>query len=178
MAGKRGQPLTPEHREKIAAALRGRKRPEAAEWLSRSLSGRPLSEEHKAKIAEGLAKSEKRVGRPPVPWEERFWKFVDKNGPKGCWVWTGGLSDGYGTFTPNVGGVHTARAHKWIYEQKVGPVPKGLELDHVCRVRNCVNYEGHLEPVTKKENWERSRPFRDCLYLRDAKGRWVRREVC
>ena len=42
-------------------------------------------------------------------------------------------------------------AHRIGYEQLVGPIPKGLELDHLCRVRHCVNPD-HLEPVTHKEN--------------------------
>jgi len=43
------------------------------------------------------------------------------------------------------------RAHRYSYEAFVGPIPEGLTLDHLCRVRNCVNPE-HLEPVSLKEN--------------------------
>jgi hypothetical protein len=42
-------------------------------------------------------------------------------------------------------------AHRWSYEALVGPIPPGLEIDHLCRVRNCVN-PSHLEPVTKAVN--------------------------
>ena len=46
-------------------------------------------------------------------------------------------------------------AHLWIYKELIGPIPKGLQLDHLCRVRYCVN-PLHLEPVTPKENTNRS----------------------
>lgn len=45
----------------------------------------------------------------------------------------------------------TFLAHRWMYEQMVGPIPTGLQLDHLCRVRNCVNPR-HLEPVTQRIN--------------------------
>lgn len=48
------------------------------------------------------------------------------------------------------------QAHRWLYEQWVGPIPDGLQLDHLCRVRNCVN-PLHLEPVTTEENVRRER---------------------
>lgn len=46
-------------------------------------------------------------------------------------------------------------AHRWYYEQHVGPIPAGLDLDHTCRVTRCVN-PAHLEPVTTTENIRRS----------------------
>jgi hypothetical protein len=46
-------------------------------------------------------------------------------------------------------------AHRFVYEALVGPIPEGMELDHLCRHRNCVNYE-HLEPVTRGENVRRT----------------------
>lgn len=79
------------------------------------------------------------------PLEERFWERVDKNAPNGCWVWVAGkIPAGYGS----LGGV---RAHRFAYELLVGPIPAGLELDHLCRNRACVN-PAHLEPVTHHEN--------------------------
>ncbi len=82
---------------------------------------------------------------------ERFWSKVDKR-EDGCWVWIAGtFPTGYGRFF--VGGVRR-RAHRIAYEALVGPVPDGLELDHLCRVRNCVN-PAHLEPVTHAENMRR-----------------------
>ena len=49
-------------------------------------------------------------------------------------------------------------AHRVVYEFLVGPIQKGLQLDHLCRVRACVN-PAHLEPVTAKENTRRSIPY-------------------
>lgn len=67
----------------------------------------------------------------------------------GCWIWLGGLNGaGYGRINKN------QRAHRKVYEHLVGPIPKGLELDHLCRIRSCVN-PAHLEPVTHGENLER-----------------------
>lgn len=71
----------------------------------------------------------------------------------GCWVWAGGRSgSGYGAFW--IDG-KTRPAHVVMYEICVGPVPAGLELDHVCRNRACCNPD-HLEPVTNQVNVWRS----------------------
>jgi hypothetical protein len=84
--------------------------------------------------------------------KERFWQKVDRSrGPESCWIWTGGISKyGYGLFKLDNGKLVTA--HKWIYEQEVGSVPSGLQLDHLCRVRHCQNYVEHLEIVTQRTN--------------------------
>ena len=67
----------------------------------------------------------------------------------GCWLWTAYLTeDGYGRC--KVGGRQRG-AHRAVYEFLVGPIPAQHEIDHLCRVRCCVNPE-HLEVVTKKEN--------------------------
>ena len=71
----------------------------------------------------------------------------------GCWLWAGSLSgNGYGAIQYRG---RQVVAHKLSYEAHVGPVPEGLELDHTCRLRCCVN-PAHLEPVTRKTNIRRS----------------------
>lgn len=72
----------------------------------------------------------------------------------GCWRWTGETTtDGYGRLYAGDG--PRPMAHRFVYEALIGPIPSGLELDHLCRVRNCVN-PLHLEPVTQRENTLRS----------------------
>lgn len=69
------------------------------------------------------------------------------------WMWVGQLNNkGYGLIHWN--GSKRA-AHIAVYETAVGPVPVGLQLDHLCRVRACVN-PAHLEPVTASENQRRA----------------------
>lgn len=85
---------------------------------------------------------------------ERFWDQVRLvgAGPTDCWMW-GGLMrrDGYGRAWTGVG---SRRAHRVAYELTVGPIPRGLELDHLCRNPGCVN-PAHLEAVTHEENVRR-----------------------
>jgi hypothetical protein len=86
--------------------------------------------------------------------EERFWRFVTKT--DSCWLWTGRLNHaGYGIFAITSG--RTVRAHRFSYELIYDAIPEGAELDHLCRVRDCVN-PNHLEPVTHLENVRRSGP--------------------
>jgi hypothetical protein len=81
----------------------------------------------------------------------------------GCWLWTGMLNGhGYGLISIAKGRRHGRKmfeAHRVAYQLMVGPVPEGLELDHLCRRRACVN-PTHVEPVTHAINMERSRGFR------------------
>lgn len=88
-----------------------------------------------------------------VPTEERVWPRVDKDGPGGCWLWTGPLQPkGYARVMQTGGAA--IMVHRFVYELLVGPVPDGLQLDHLCRVRHCCN-PAHLEPVTNAENQHR-----------------------
>ena len=76
----------------------------------------------------------------------------------GCWLWVGNVDrGGYGTIAKwKKDGRKGSRAvHKVIYEILVGDVPDGLQLDHLCEVKPCVNPQ-HLEPVTPRENTQRS----------------------
>jgi hypothetical protein len=84
---------------------------------------------------------------------ERFWTRIRKPGSNDCWAWTGALTEkGYGRFSPRVDGrsVHIF-AHRFAFEATVGPIPAGLQLDHLCRNRACVN-PAHLEPVDARTN--------------------------
>lgn len=106
------------------------------------------------------------VACSPIDWEmeSRFWTKVEHGLPPEhrpdlgpCWLWNGALSEaGYANF--KVAG-RTWRAHIWAYVSYVGPVPAGMEIDHVCRRRNCVRPD-HLEAVTRTENVRRALPFR------------------
>jgi HNH endonuclease len=65
--------------------------------------------------------------------------------PSGCWIWMGVLNrKGYGT-------LGSRPAHRLSYAMHVGPIPANLQIDHLCRVRRCVN-PMHLQPVTAQIN--------------------------
>lgn len=75
---------------------------------------------------------------------ERIEHRIEPEPNSGCWIWIGARDqDGYGR-TDRMPG--TRLAHRVIYQSLVGPIPEGLTIDHLCRVRCCVN-PGHLEPV-------------------------------
>lgn len=133
---------------------------------------------------------------------ERFWAKVDKRGPipehrpdlGPCWLWTGMLNpNGYGKVTVNY---KSLLAHRYAYELVNGPVPIGLQLDHLCHPtscllnsacphRRCANPE-HMEPATaavntlrsngpaarnaKKTHCKRGHPFDDKNTYRDSRG--------
>lgn len=94
---------------------------------------------------------------------QRFVSYMAAPDEDGCILWEGTTNNGYGVFTWKVGGkLRYPRAHRWYYEQIIGPIPQGLTLDHLChgpecpggadcKHRRCVNPE-HLEPVTNREN--------------------------
>ena len=70
----------------------------------------------------------------------------------GCWIWQLSTDrDGYGQF---VWGGKYFSAHRYFYEERHGAIPEGLQIDHLCRVRNCVNPD-HMEAVTFAENIRR-----------------------
>lgn len=94
---------------------------------------------------------------------------VLRRGPDECWPWLGSLNQGYAHLTARLsGGRTTVRVARFMYERAHGPIPSGLELDHVCHTidapcrggvscshRSCVN-PAHLEPVTRTENTRRA----------------------
>lgn len=70
-----------------------------------------------------------------------------------CIVWTASDNGhGYGSFWT---GTRVTKAHRFAYELRTGPIPDGLQIDHLCRVRRCVN-PAHLELVTSAENTRRA----------------------
>ena len=80
----------------------------------------------------------------------RFWSKVDKT--DGCWLWTSSItSGGYGNFRM---GASTRYAHRLSYVAAKGVIPDGYVIDHLCRVRHCVNPK-HLEAVPHKVNVQR-----------------------
>jgi len=96
---------------------------------------------------------EARIGDARLP--PRFWDKIQVDGETGCWLWTASKNWGYGVFSWDG---RSRRAHRVAYAELVGPIPDGLELDHVrargCRHLNCCNPR-HLEPVTHAVNARR-----------------------
>ena len=114
----------------------------------RDIMAREMCSLHYQRIRAGIP-----LDRPvrPESAEERFLSRVDKGA--GCWLWTGSTQPkGYGTFERG------QLAHRWAYENWVGQIPDGFQIDHLCRVKSCVNPQ-HLEPVTPAENVRRAIPF-------------------
>lgn len=87
------------------------------------------------------------LGRPPV--HPPFWEMVLKT--DGCWLWTGPTTNG------GYGKIKAKLAHRLAYEELVGRIPDGLEIDHLCRNILCVRPD-HLEAVTHDENMRRATP--------------------
>jgi hypothetical protein len=85
----------------------------------------------------------------------RFWARVEET--ETCWLWRGTVrADGYGKLWVRA---HNVFAHRVAYELIYGPIPEGLQIDHLCRVRACVR-PSHLEAVTAAENTRRVIPYR------------------
>ena len=106
-----------------------------------------------------------------IPIPSRLERLTDKNGPippdkphlGPCWIWRGAVNNkGYGVMTIRRDRKPMLRpAHCVWYETEIGPVPAGLELDHLCRNPICCR-PSHLEAITHRENMRRSKtPFGD-----------------
>lgn len=93
-----------------------------------------------------------KTGPKPKPVKERLLEHCTVLGD--CWMWTGAKNrEGYGRI--NYGGhSKSALAHRIAYTEFVGPIPEGLQLDHLCRNPACIN-PAHLEAVTNRMNCER-----------------------
>lgn len=80
---------------------------------------------------------------------KRFFSGFNIDPKTDCWTWFRAKNQGgYGKFSVN--GIQFV-SHRWLYTKIKGEVPKGLDLDHLCRNRACCNLN-HLEPVTRREN--------------------------
>jgi hypothetical protein len=101
---------------------------------------------------------------------ERLEERIDRSAPNGCWLWTGHRRGDRGYGGIKIDGKEYY-AHRVVYEFFVGPIPEGLELDHICHNtdatcpggatclhRRCVNPD-HLEPVTHRVNDLRGKSF-------------------
>ena len=164
---KKGVIFSEEHRKNISAAQKGKPKgkhpPRSAEWcrhiseaakasrVPRGMAGRKHTEETKLKMAQSSSKG-------------GLDRYVIGAIPPGldtpCWIWTGAGTkdpDGYGYAT--VAGRRVTTAHRAMYERVHGPVPRHLDVDHLCRVKLCVN-PAHGEAVTRAVNLARARPFR------------------
>ncbi|KKN82103.1 hypothetical protein LCGC14_0313700 [marine sediment metagenome] len=91
--------------------------------------------------------------KPSHPAEERFWPKVGFT--EACWLWLGAVDrDGYGQFGLTTAPVTMITAHRYAYITWYGTIPDGLQIDHLCQIKNCVN-PTHMELVTSGENTRR-----------------------
>ena len=99
--------------------------------------GHGLCQMHLSRLRRGVPLDKPRVIRT---WDSNNYRVLDD----GCWEWLGSTSTGYGCF-------RRGYAHRYSYELHKGAIPDGLQIDHLCRNRLCVNPD-HLEAVTVRVN--------------------------
>lgn len=118
-------------------------------------------------------------GGPPAPdlienaseWPPRFRSKVEFGA--GCWLWQAGTNKlGYGRYGRGGRTAGVAFAHRAAWEFTYGPVPEGVELDHLCRTPGCVRPD-HLEPVAHGENVRRGRASNTSGWCRSGRHPWV-----
>jgi len=109
-------------------------------------------------VTRAFNKDLKRIQRDP----ESFWKYVLPVTESGCWLWLASGPDGYGRFG-------TQGAHRLSYVLAKGPIPRNLQIDHLCRVRCCVNphvkrrLERHLEHTGVRRTFFVTKAFEEKL---------------
>jgi len=119
---------------------------------TRPVNARGLCDTHYRRWwRENPDKIKQRFGGEAV--DERFWRQVQGGDVRTCWLWTGRPANaGYGKF---VDGRKWHQAHRYAFECLIAEIPDGLELDHLCRNRACVN-PWHMEPVPHYVNTRRA----------------------
>ena len=107
-----------------------------------------------------------------IPIETRLLNKISPEPNSGCWLWLGAVTEnGYGSirFKKKI-----TPAHRVSYTLFKGEIPAGFELDHLCRVRCCINPD-HLEPVLHKVNVHRGKSAKltenDVRFIRRAYSR-------
>jgi hypothetical protein len=113
--------------------------------------------------------------------ETRFWRLVNQDGPVPadhpelgpCWIWKGS-GDRYGLI--RVDGKYVG-SHRFAYALRMGPIPSGMELDHICHVTKCVN-PAHLRPASRVQNERNQRVHKDNksgfkgVHFQKSRNRW------
>lgn len=90
---------------------------------------------------------------------ERLAHWTEVDPSTGCHLWAGGRNNVGYALVSIPGRDRKRTAHRAAYELAKGPIPAGMTLDHLCRVRHCINPD-HLEAVTQAENNRRAREWR------------------